>query len=1080
MTTLFGDIPSAPLYHQPRPDALSGLVAKVLGEAGPVGVTGRAAGVGLEGMGGIGKTTLAADLCREPTVTAAFPGGIFWITLGETPDVAQAQQRLARWIGGAPVTLRDTAEGRDRLTTLLADHAARGLIVLDDLWELAHVRELLPASVGGHRLLFTTRRGDLLRTLGAEEHRVEEMTPSAARALLAACARRPEDRLPAPADAIIRECGRLPLALAIVGALLADQDAACWDEVLAALRRADHKDLDAELPDYTRSRHVFGALAVSVDRLEPEERDRFADLAVFPEDTAIPAAVFERLWPNETSLKRSRRLALFVDRNLARRTADGRVTLHDLQRDYLVGALAKDTLPKRHRRLVDGYRAACRGVWRDCPDDGYVFRWLPWHLRAAGETDELRGLLFNPAWMAAKLRTVGAAALEADYALLPDDAEARLVGGALRLSSHVLTKAPDQLASQLWGRLAPDQGARIAALLDAAGDEHGANPWLKPRRPTLTPPGGPLIRTLVGHSSWVTAVAALADDRRAISGSHDKTLKLWDIDTGACLATMVGHAGPVRAVAALTDGRRAISGSWDKTLKLWDLGTGACLATIVGHADCVNAVAVLAEGRRAISGGSDKTLKLWDLNSCACLATMEGHSNSVSAVAALADGRRAISGSSDKTLKLWDLNSGACLATMVGHSYSVDTVVVLADGRRALSGSFDRTLKLWDLDTGACLATMAGHSNWLRAVTVLADDRHALSGSDDNTLKLWNLDTGACLATMVGHLNIVNAVAAQADGRRALSGSNDDTLKLWDLNSSAHIATIARHADCVNAVAVLADGRRAISGGSDKTLKLWDLDTGACLATMEGHSYSIDTVAALADGRRALSGSGDKTIKLWDLDTGACLATMERYTGWVRAVAALADGRRALSGSFDHTLKLWDLDTGACLATMVGHAERVNAVAAVADGRRAFSGSYDKTLKLWDLDTGACLATMKGHTDSVRAVAALTDGRSTLSGSSDKTLKLWDLDTGACLATMEGHTRGVRAVAALADGRHAISGSDDKTIKLWDLDTGVGRTLFTAEAAITSCSVTGATVVAGDAVGNLHVFDLILPPETTP
>lgn len=366
MTTLFGDIPSAPLYHLPRPDALSGLVAKVLGDAGPVGVTGRAIGVGLEGMGGIGKTTLAADLCREPTVAAAFPGGIFWITLGETPDVAQAQQRLARWIGGAPVALRDTAEGRDRLTALLADHAARGLIVLDDLWELAHVRELLPASVGGHRLLFTTRRGDLLRTLGAEEHRVEEMTPSAARALLAACARRPEDRLPAPADAIIHECGRLPLALAIVGALLADQDAACWDEVLAALRRADHNDLDTELPDYTRSRHVFGALAVSVNRLELEERDRFADLAVFPEDTAIPAAVFERLWPNETSLKRSRRLALFVDRNLARRTADGRVTLHDLQRDYLVGALAKDTLPKRHRTLVDGYRAACRGVWRDC------------------------------------------------------------------------------------------------------------------------------------------------------------------------------------------------------------------------------------------------------------------------------------------------------------------------------------------------------------------------------------------------------------------------------------------------------------------------------------------------------------------------------------------------------------------------------------------------------------------------------------------------------------------------------------------------------------------------------------------
>ena len=255
--------------------------------SGPVAVTSRAASVGLEGMGGIGKTTLAADLCREPDVATAFPGGIFWMTLGETPDAGQAQRRLIHWVGGAPVTPRDTAEGRDRLTTLLAVHPARCLIVLDDLWEVVHAKELLPA-VDRHTLLITTRRGDLLRILGAEEHRVGEMTPFAARTLLAACAGCDEDRLPAPADAIIWECGRLPLALAIVGALLAGKDASTWAEVLETLRRADHDGLDSELPNYARSRHVFGALAVSVDRLEDGDRERFTDLAVFPEDTAIP------------------------------------------------------------------------------------------------------------------------------------------------------------------------------------------------------------------------------------------------------------------------------------------------------------------------------------------------------------------------------------------------------------------------------------------------------------------------------------------------------------------------------------------------------------------------------------------------------------------------------------------------------------------------------------------------------------------------------------------------------------------------------------------------------------------------
>ncbi|PWC55387.1 hypothetical protein TSH7_28465 [Azospirillum sp. TSH7] len=215
------------------------------------------------------------------------------------------------------------------MITLLAGHPARSLIVLDDLWEAAHARELLPA-IDRHTLLISTRRGDLLRILGAEEHRVGEMTPSAARALLAACAGCDEDRLPAPADAIIWECGQLPLALAIVGALLAGEDASTWAEVLETLRRADHDGLESELPDYARSRHVFGALAVSVDRLDNSDRDRFTDLAVFPEDAAIPVAVFAHLWPDLSELKRKKLLSLFVDRNLAWRSERVLIFLDDL------------------------------------------------------------------------------------------------------------------------------------------------------------------------------------------------------------------------------------------------------------------------------------------------------------------------------------------------------------------------------------------------------------------------------------------------------------------------------------------------------------------------------------------------------------------------------------------------------------------------------------------------------------------------------------------------------------------------------------------------------------------------------
>jgi Caspase domain/WD domain, G-beta repeat len=153
-------------------------------------------------------------------------------------------------------------------------------------------------------------------------------------------------------------------------------------------------------------------------------------------------------------------------------------------------------------------------------------------------------------------------------------------------------------------------------------------------------------------------------------------------------------------VAITPDGRRALSSSKDKTLKLWDLDSGQELRTFSGHSDSVNAVAITPDGRRALSGSWDNTLKLWDLDSGQELRTFSGHSHSVNAIAITPDGRHSLSGSIDKTLRLWDLDSGRGLRTFSGYFSTVHAVAITPDGRRALSGSYDKTLKLWDISEG--------------------------------------------------------------------------------------------------------------------------------------------------------------------------------------------------------------------------------------------------------------------------------------------------------------------------------------------------------------------------------------------
>jgi WD40 repeat protein len=1053
-----------------RQEFLDQLKQAVLGEAeqavGITGATPQGARVGLHGMGGIGKTTLAIDLVNDEKVRHAFPDGIFWLTLGQSVEPLQLQSELSGYLTGEAKAYANLKEGQNQLRGLLQDKSC--LLVLDDLW---HQEDTQPFDVLGSRsrLLVTTRDADLLAALGARELALDVLSETLALELLAAWSRQAQDALPPVASKVAENCGYLPLALELAGAHVASGKS--WERVQSALEQGQLEFLDHPYGS------VFKSLRLGTDALPEFDRDRYFELAVFPEDAQIPVEAISTLWHHTGNMQpeASPKLLLRLHRRalLIRSDDRKRISFHDLQHDFL--RLNIPSLVKGHEALVDAYRAVAPSGWASGPDDGYFFQHLPQHLVAADRIDQLKALLCDYEWLAAKLRATNITALLGDYDLVGQDPDLALIQQALRLSIPAISRNNSHLPGQLLGRLKGLSGPAIEALLEGADKGH-SQIWLCPRFTSLTPPGGALVQFLTGHASMVSAVAVLADGSRSLSGSYDWTLRLWDLTTGETLRTLVGHTAPVQAVAMLADDSRALSGSDDNTLRLWDLATGETLRTLEGHTSGVHAVVMLANDSRALSGSDDKTLRLWDLATGETLRTLEGHTSGVSAVAVLADGSRALSGSSDNTLRLWDLATGETLCTLAGHTHWVTAIAVLADGSRALSGSWDNTLRLWDLATAGTLRVFRGHTRPVTAVAVLADGNHALSGSQDKTLRLWDLATGETLRTFEEQAGWVSALGILTDGSRALSGSSDKRLRLWDLASGDTLRTLGGHTSGVSAVAVLADGSGALSGSFDNTLRLWDLATGATLRILQGHAGWVRAVAMLADGSRALSGSDDGTLRLWDLATGRTLRTLVGHGGPVTAVVVLTDGSRALSGSLDGTLRLWDLATGTTLRSLEGHSNVVNALAVLADGTRALSGSGDNTLWLWDLATGAPLRALVGHTSGVNAAAVLANGCRALSGSWDNTLRLWDLATGETLRTLEGHTGWVGAVAVLGDGSRALSGSDDNTLRLWDLATGECLADFVADAAIGCVAFArDDLIVAGSGDGKLHILEIREP-----
>jgi hypothetical protein len=158
------------------------------------------------------------------------------------------------------------------------------------------------------------------------------------------------------------------------------------------------------------------------------------------------------------------------------------------------------------------------------------------------------------------------------------------------------------------------------------------------------------------------------------SGSSDRTIKLWNANTGECLRTLKPHNGSVVSVAFSPDGTTLASGSDDKAIKLWNANTGECLRTLEGHNSYVVSVVFSPDGTTLASGSYDNTIKLWNANTGECLRTLEGHNSSAVSVAFSPDGTTLASGSYDKTIKLWNANTGEGLRTLKEHNSYVFSV----------------------------------------------------------------------------------------------------------------------------------------------------------------------------------------------------------------------------------------------------------------------------------------------------------------------------------------------------------------------------------------------------------------------
>lgn len=429
-----------PPHFLPRPQVIETLRGLLMSDTSDrrIGIT------ALHGMGGIGKSVMAAALCHDSVIQDAYPDGVIWVKMGAEPGSLTLKLReVGKALGDALANYESGEEAAiNALRQILPKKAA--LIVVDDVWQSDHLQPFIVENAPRARIIFTTRDAGLVTALGASRYQLDALSDDEARQLLAQWVSISPDSLPTTALDVMQQCGNLPLALALCGAQV--RDGTTWSDLLDALREADLEFLN----------HPYGSimksLKVSIDALERENKSfaaHYHELAVFPEDVAVPEAAILTLWLHTNGLnERSARqlLTKLANKAMLRTTGEAPsrlVELHDLQYVYLRQALGN--LNAVHNELIEAYRKKCNGSWHQGPNDGYFFERLASHLHAAGRQSELYALLTDaPQWMEVKFAAcVGDSAYVKDLELAIGDFHDPLT------PEHVITLAKLWAARQV-------------------------------------------------------------------------------------------------------------------------------------------------------------------------------------------------------------------------------------------------------------------------------------------------------------------------------------------------------------------------------------------------------------------------------------------------------------------------------------------------------------------------------------------------------------------------------------------------------------------------------------------------------
>lgn len=285
---------------------------------------------------------------------------------------------------------------------------------------------------------------------------------------------------------------------------------------------------------------------------------------------------------------------------------------------------------------------------------------------------------------------------------------------------------------------------------------------------------------------------------------------------------MRGHTELVSSVAYSPSGKLIVSGSYDKTVRVWQTGTGLEKLWFLGHKSAVTSVAFAPDNRAALSGGMDKSVFLRDCETKKEVQYFYAPAV-VECVAISPDGRYVITGTVGSGAQLWEVGSGRELRRF-GVGGFVSSLSFSPGGNRVAIGTSDGDVTVFDRATGSLLVSFRvmrdGAGQMLHAVKFSRDGLYLMTASP-HQVQIWQTKSGRETGVLETGASGLTCADFAPDGGRVVTGHADSTIRLWSLALGKVGHIFKGHTESVKAVAYAPNGMAVVSGGFDKTVRVW-------------------------------------------------------------------------------------------------------------------------------------------------------------------------------------------------------------------------------------------------------------------